>query len=90
MRESITSPCDRCGKRIDGIRDEGMTAGYYDVTGGHFSRFARAGERVVCDRCMWTDPRYMEIYGTANALSLIEADTGAAGQRARRAAKERP
>jgi hypothetical protein len=56
--------CDRCGKEIDGFRGEYATAGFYDVTGqSWWSRYARPGERNVCDDCMWQDAGYRADYG---------------------------
>lgn len=36
--------------------------GYYVVRGEWF-QFARTGEFLVCDACMWLDPKYRLIYG---------------------------
>jgi hypothetical protein len=65
--------CDRCNKHIGGAftsrRDTGyFTAGYYDVTPGmhgknQWARYARDGERNVCDACMWADPKYIAEHG---------------------------
>lgn len=53
--------CDRCKEPIPDFEPpvDGMTAGYYDVTGGYWARFANDGESVLCDRCMWSDPAYL-------------------------------
>ena len=71
--EIVEGPCDRCGEKFDGFRTEGATAGFYDVTPtdspAGWDKFANAGEGIVCDRCMWNDPRYVAVYGTANATS---------------------
>lgn len=57
--------CDRCGKAIPHFSFDptgGMTAGWYLTTGG-WGKFANPGERAVCDECMWSDPRYIAVYG---------------------------
>lgn len=81
----VTGPCDRCQQKFEGSRTEDATAGFYDVTPtdspAGWDKFANPGERIVCDRCMWTDQRYVAAHGTANALSIIEADTAAAEAR---------
>lgn len=64
--------CDRCGKIVNGIIDDvpsagfpsRMTSGFYDVSRGCWARFARQGERNVCDGCMSLDPEYQELYTT--------------------------
>lgn len=56
--------CDRCGAKIDGYRGEYATAGFYDVTGeSWWSRYAKPGERNVCDACMLADENYCRDYG---------------------------
>jgi hypothetical protein len=55
--------CDRCKQEIHGMREPGMTASFYDVTGLPWSKFADSGEQVICDRCMWNDARYQADYG---------------------------
>jgi hypothetical protein len=80
MYEKITAPCDRCHEPIDGFRTERETAGYYDTSSEYWQQFANEGEEKVCDRCMWTDPRYVAVYGETNALSIIVADTTAADE----------
>jgi len=68
--------CDRCGNKIDGFRGEYATAGFYDVTGqSWWAKYARPGERNVCDDCMWQDAGYRADYGvhetsTAEALRV--------------------
>ena len=55
--------CDRCGKEVakfEQIRDEKtMTAGYYRG----WTEFMNPGENIICDRCMWADPRYIAVHG---------------------------
>lgn len=69
--EKFEGPCDRCGEKFDGSRGEDFTAGFYDVSPtdspAGWDKFANPGERVVCDRCMWADPRYVAVYGAANS-----------------------
>lgn len=56
--------CDRCHQKVMGQIDDTSSAGVYVVEEGWcWSKFARPGERIVCDSCMWADPRYIKIYG---------------------------
>jgi hypothetical protein len=56
-----TVHCDRCKKEVEGFIDEagGMSAGVYV----DWMDFFNPGEHIVCDACMWADPRYIAIYG---------------------------
>lgn len=68
----ITVICDRCGASIDGMRGEFATAGFYDTTGqSWWSKYAKPGERVVCDTCMWSDPRYRADYGVHDPSPIL-------------------
>jgi hypothetical protein len=61
-REPIV--CDRCHIPILDAQPpngDNFTAGYYTRAG--WERFMDPGEQNVCDRCMWADPRYIEIHG---------------------------
>jgi hypothetical protein len=54
--------CDRCKQEIVGARPpdpDGMTAGYYVG----WKEQMDPGEHIICDACMWADPRYIAIYG---------------------------
>ena len=55
--------CSRCRKAIEGFRppDGGMTAGYYHALS--WKKYANPGEVIICDDCMWADPRYIADYG---------------------------
>ena len=61
--------CDRCHKQVrNAFRSSTYSAGFYDVTpalGGknQWARYAREGERNVCDSCMWSDPQYIAEHG---------------------------
>jgi hypothetical protein len=85
VHEKVNGPCDRCHQEFDGSRTEDMTAGFYDVSPtdspAGWDKFADPGEKIVCDRCMWTDPRYVGVYGPTQALAVIESDTAAAAAR---------
>lgn len=37
--------------------------GYYVVDKKPWNRFADPGEKYVCDNCMWTDDRYVKVFG---------------------------
>ncbi len=57
--------CDRCHQIVPhAIKDcHGTTGGYYEVSHGQWHQFANYGEQYLCDACMWTDPRYIAVYG---------------------------
>lgn len=55
--------CDRCKTMVEVDVYEGVTCGFYDTTGEPWSEFANKDEAVVCDSCMWKDPRYIAVYG---------------------------
>ena len=57
-------PCDRCGEAIDGFETDHGTMGFYRLTlPSIWARFARSGEKVICDDCMFEDERYRRDYG---------------------------
>lgn len=62
--------CDRCKVDVTKLVEEStcldgtMTMGYYQ--GGPASpwkRFMNESEMILCDYCMWADPRYIAVYG---------------------------
>jgi hypothetical protein len=60
--------CDRCKHIKEGSvwADGSGSAGCYVVGGDdshYWSRYANPGEHLVCDQCMWSDPRYIKVYG---------------------------
>ena len=57
--------CDRCSQIVpDAAKScDGTTCGYYEVAGGTWHRFSNAGEKYLCDACMFSDPRYQAVYG---------------------------
>lgn len=62
--------CDRCNKQIRGVVSEW----YYEVDSGTWQEFARPGERIVCDECMFSDPRYKAVfYGDYSGTAVLEA-----------------
>ncbi len=62
----VTITCDRCGRVVHGLEDKTslgtFTAGFYDVTAGYWSAFARWEEEKVCDDCMQSCPKYKKLY----------------------------
>lgn len=60
--------CDRCKKDFEGFRSLIFTAGYYDVSGNiesGWGKFRQSPyEQIVCDECMFKDPKFIAIYGT--------------------------
>lgn len=59
--------CDRCKKLKPGLIADGVSAGFYIVADAgdqnYWAKFARKGESLICDQCMWNDPKYQEEYG---------------------------
>lgn len=61
--------CDRCNRQVkNAFQTPRYTSGFYDVTSGlngknQWRRYAREGERRVCDSCMWADPKYIAEHG---------------------------
>lgn len=62
--------CDRCHRKIEGDEDLNFTSGFYYVHSGYWSRFADPYETVICDPCMFCDPRYIEVYGNMSCQSV--------------------
>lgn len=62
--KNTTVQCDRCGKLVEGIicEDGSCTGGYYNVEEGYWHLFARWDESIVCDNCMFADPKYQKLY----------------------------
>ena len=67
--EYVTIICDRCGKVTEGIVDKDpstnaviATGGYYVVSEGTWEKFGMWEEELICQKCMWEDPKYKEIY----------------------------
>lgn len=54
--------CSRCGAKLPHFEPAAeMTAGYYVAAA--WCKFTNPGETYVCDRCMWSDQRYIAVYG---------------------------
>lgn len=53
--------CDRCHQAVEGFLPNagGMSGGVYVGWNAQMN----PGENVVCDKCMWADPRYIALYG---------------------------
>ena len=58
-----TIHCDRCDKLVEGGVEETFSYGVYFVAGTQWEKFANPNEQIVCDACMWADPRYIQVYG---------------------------
>jgi hypothetical protein len=54
--------CSRCHRWVEGYQLEDGTAGYVDVQGGRWHRYARPGETRLCDACLMDDPGYRKDY----------------------------
>lgn len=61
--------CDRCGRVVPGaLVEDAFSAGVYVVSlGSSWHEFARPGEVIVCEACMFADPRYVAVYGKHEA-----------------------
>ena len=65
---TVSVECSRCHKTVDGVEFEaapgvpGGTAGFYRLD-AYWGKFADEGETILCDSCMWHDPRYQAVYG---------------------------
>ena len=63
----VTITCDRCKKEVNGLESENFTAGFYNVSRGScWNEYGNSGENRICDKCMWTDPRYLKDYPYVN------------------------
>jgi hypothetical protein len=60
---NVTIICDRCGTTVEGTETPHFTGGFYNVIDGSWAQYARVGETKICDACMFTDPRYVQVYG---------------------------
>lgn len=56
-----TIHCDRCNIDKEGEVGLHFSAGCYLRSG--WARFMRNEEEIVCDDCMWKDPRYIAEFG---------------------------
>ncbi len=56
--------CDRQKHWVDGYTDPitGSSAGVYVTRDSYWSQFASPEEQIVCEECMWADPRYRSAY----------------------------
>lgn len=72
--------CDRCGKRVRGLRYARGTSGFY-VLRGAWSQFSRVpGEGVLCEPCMQADPHYQATCGMKGLSSPVHF-SGEEGER---------
>lgn len=64
INKQLEVTCDRCGQPVlDATTISLGTGNYYSVApGSYWAEFSRTGERDVCDKCMWADPKYQEMY----------------------------
>jgi hypothetical protein len=58
--------CDRCHKEQPNASIEQLfSCGVYVVQpGSAWAEYGNPGENIVCDACMWADPRYIKTHGT--------------------------
>jgi hypothetical protein len=63
MEKRLT--CSRCAQNFIGYKTENATSGYYEISSLEegWGQFAYEGETILCDECMWSDPRYIDVYG---------------------------
>lgn len=66
---NVEVTCDRCGVTVvEAYEDEFFTSGFYRCgPGSYWEKFARPGEEVLCDPCMWQDEGYANEYGKNDA-----------------------
>lgn len=55
--------CDRCSAEIEGHDEPSFTSGFYRIEKGRWEKYANLGEKIVCDDCMWKNPKYIADYG---------------------------
>ena len=61
-----TVECSECGIYL--AKSEGpTTAGYYDVSSGQWAEYAKPGQTILCDKCMWATPGYISAYGKVSS-----------------------
>lgn len=67
LSSAVTGICDRCNKQVPnfGPPAGGITAGYYLIDES-WQPYANEGETIICDFCMWSDPRYIKDFGRIN------------------------
>jgi len=74
-----TVTCDRCKRVVEGLEFAGSeaagqlggTSGFYRCRDlGEWDQFANEGEKVVCDACMFKDPRYRRVYPQPGQLTV--------------------
>lgn len=58
---TVRDTCSRCHATLETTPEANMTAGYYVAAG--WKRFCDPSDILVCNRCMWADPRYRACYG---------------------------
>lgn len=74
--------CNRCHRPVDGMKIPGVaTGGFYETIGGPWAKYARPGENILCDECMWSDPDYQkefkaQVESTACKHCYHEQDPG--------------
>lgn len=40
------------------------TGGFYRITkGDYWEKFAKPNEKIICDNCMHSDPKWIAVYG---------------------------
>ena len=60
---NVTVICDRCKNLVEGYKSSDFTGGYYETpSGSYWGNYANEGENVLCDDCMFDDPRYQKDY----------------------------
>lgn len=61
---NVTIICDRCKQSVEGYEGQEATGGFYGMGGpGPWAKYARPGERRICDACMHADEGYIRDYG---------------------------
>jgi hypothetical protein len=58
-----TVECSECGLWLAKSENHGFTCGYYDTSSGQWADYAKPGQTILCDRCMWATEGYQKVYG---------------------------
>jgi hypothetical protein len=68
--------CDRCSRKFVGLKSTldapvPLTGGFYDLTSpGCWTEYARGNEKIVCDECMYDDPKFQVVLRAGYGFSV--------------------
>jgi hypothetical protein len=59
-----TVECSECHAFVAKSPEGALTAGYYEISGeSGWAEFAKPGQEILCDKCMWATEGYQRVYG---------------------------